>query len=401
MYDDLGQLSLLENDAEKFILDNDRLLYKPFFDETEIFCQENDIVIGGKVGIDLLLDRKMTKDSWQWDLYCDDIYRNSMALADRLSKVKSVHIPANTVAMQTNIKNKEFTILINARIFFKIYVMDNYRKNRLLTIMEKILVRGYMLEKSIRVFPPDIQLINIYRKLYSPNDVSQWKQCIENEKDIFNILDKSTSKFLELENIYSKKLFDIIPKIMKKKNILIGDYALFYNKIIERPSRMQIITDNLDELTDIFNKNFDGKIRVVKYYINLPDDFQLIKNTIYYSHGDEQTSLADVYNSTEYEMVPYKIIDDIKIGNLWVILRFIFIDIWLLKLIQNMSKDNSPYFKGRMSQLMTYAQDARNKLPHDFQLQNYYGVFIGDHIAKKKLIKDIGKRYPIYYPALK
>jgi hypothetical protein len=96
----------------------------------------------------------------------------------------------------------------------------------------------------------------------------------------------------------------------------------------------------------------------------------------------------------------------IKLANPWVILRFLFIDVWTLKLILNIGTDNPDFIKRRIQQLIancdltrTLALSCLKEPEKIFQLTNYVGSFIDENVAKKKLIKELGERFPVYYPA--
>ena len=171
------------------------------------------------------------------------------------------------------------------------------------------------------------------------------------------------------------------------------------------------ITDIVNTLTDIIAKLHPGlsqfKVIYAKYFLNIPTDFQIIKYTLYLSINNEQTPLADVFNSTTFEMIPYWEYDHIKIGNPWVLLRWRFIDIWVLKLIMNIDKNSSDFLKNKLTELLDsikkirrIAVDALEKTPEKlFQLTNYSGVYINETVAKKNLIKDTGETFKPYYPS--
>ncbi|QYB17426.1 hypothetical protein PV-S19_0062 [Pacmanvirus S19] len=423
MYTKINIIPNLEPDAEKFILDNDRMLYKPFFEETEKFCAEKDVLIGGRVGIDLIIGKKYTKDSFFWELYTDDTFNTSKQLADALFHVRSPHVNSKTVALRTDIRNKEFTLFINARMMFKIYSLDRYRGLKLSNLMGPAIRESYFSKVSIKTISEEMQLIEIYRTLYTPAKISQWQDELFIEEKIYNMIkdsvgEKAVKKVTGgRENRFNRTGAeeDIIRKLLtNSKNILIGDYALSTLNIEDNPSRLQFISDmSIDSLAksvenilakDRKVKFNDIKVTYIKYPLNLPNDFQITKHTLYINTGKEQIAIADVFNSTQFEMVPYwEPTTGLKIGNPWVLLRFQFIDIWVLRLILNIGTDKSDFMKGRIKSIATRADRIRrlalssepNKI---FQLENYSGQFINENVAKKKLIKELGERFQTYYP---
>jgi hypothetical protein len=87
----------------------------------------------------------------------------------------------------------------------------------------------------------------------------------------------------------------------------------------------------------------------------------------------------------------------------WVILRFLFIDVWALRVVKRLRWTGAAAIREK---IMSRLQDSKRmrevalaNLAATFQLTNYAGIFSNEAVAKKKLIKDIGDRFPIYYPA--
>lgn len=431
MYTKINILKSLEPEAEQFILDNDRMLYLPFFEEAERCCKEFGMILGGKCGLDLLLNKGITKDSFFWEIYAGDIYNNAKLLAIRLSKVNSPHIPARTVALRTDIKYKEFTISINARMFFKIYALGQYRGLELAKIMGPTIKPTLFTKEPVGCIPEEIQLIDIYRTLYTPAKISMWSASIEAEKTIYDAI-----KFLARKAVGGGS--DVAPKsdnvggisntiiaavlnmiADEPSQVLVGDYALAAIGIEKLPNRIQFIAEGpIEDIVSIVERTikkthsgYSGNVTSAKFMLNVPGDFQIIKYTLYLT-GKEQIPLADVFNSAEYEMIPWWVgrssKGNIKIGNPWVLLRFQFIDIWALRLILNIGTKNTSSVKNKINNIINRAECIRRlayktievKPENIFQLTNYAGKYINESVAKKKLIKEIGERFATFYPAV-
>ena len=418
MYDKVNILSNLLPAAEDYVLKNDRMTFSKYFIAAEEYCITNNILLGGKVGLDLLVNIPLHKDSFMWELYCEDTYNNTLGLTNVLYEVEGA--ASRTVSMQTNIKHKEFTINISGRILFKVYSMDRYRQIPLIKLMGPAVRFGYFTGKEMKLISEEMQLIDIYRSLYSPGKVDLWKQYMDYEDKIYNLIkenltEKSTVE-LTKEGGAEKITKDFIEELLfssiikDQHTVLIGDYAMNYLNLEDSPSRIQIITDkSIDEINSIISKTLNKiVVKSVAYNLNLPNDFQITKHTIYLV-TNEQVPVMDVFNCSSYELIPYKKINKIKIANPWVILRFKFIDLWVLKIILNLGTDNPEYIKSRSKNIIYSADKLRNfiinKIKDDpfylFQLDNYNGIYTNETVQKKKLIKAIGHRFPIYYPAKK
>ncbi len=412
-------ISTWEENAIKFVMDNDRSLFKVFFDKAEEFCTEESVVIGGRVGIDLIVGREISKDSFFWELYCDDTYNTARALGLALAQVNSPHISSETVSLQTNIKHLEFTIYIYGRMLFKIYSLDKYRGIKLIELMGPITRPGYF-GHTVKCLPEEIQLIDIYRTLYLPSKLSMWKEELDNERRIYELIrgslgDKAAivgagdnnirNVARDLAGIVIKKLCQV-SSTCNNSPILIGDYALKMQELVKNANRIQFISSiDIADITKMvnnilanINKGSKFKTTFVRYPLNIPSDFQIMKYTIYVSDNrNNQIPIIDVFNSSAFEMIPYTIINNVKVATKWVILRFLFIDIWILKLIMNLSKNTG--LKSKVHELLRSADMLRdvNMISDDIK---YDGVYINESVAKKKRIKEISDIFfPIYYPA--
>lgn len=415
-------LDAIIKSAEKFILDNDRLLYLPFFESAEKFCVSNNVLIGGRVGLDLLTNKPYTKDSFFWELYTGDTFQLAKRFAIELCDVKSPHIPARTVALKTDIRNKEFTIFVNARMLFKLFAMDKYRGIDLVKLMVPTKRQSYFTKKMIGCMTEEMQLIEIYRTLYSPSKTAKWTDDLRAENILFDTVGQESVR-KNISGSAECKLDETLKQQIIKKylsntsDILVGDYAMSALGLEVNPNRIQFISATPIEqivaaIESIIKKKIGGnknlRITFIKYPLNIPSDFQLVKHSIYIT-GRDQIPVADVFNSTEFELVPWWKMDNVKIGNPWVLLRFQFIDIWTLRMIQNIGSDKTGFIKQKMKSILDRAiplhvliMETISSNPEKmFQLENYEGVFINESVAKKKLIKDIGERFNDFYPAKK
>lgn len=381
--------------AEEFVMTNDRSLYEPFFKTAEKFCASNDVLIGGKTAGDLAAGRPLNKDSFFWELFCESTYVTARKLANMLACTDSIHVPARTTELQTNIKHLEFTIFINARMLFKIYSIRQYRGVKMAEIMT-LRTTGYF-GNSIKCISNELLLIDIYRQLYSPSRLADWKLALDTEPKLF-VLPSRSGGAEDAETICTIKnrFLQNIPS----DAVIIGDYAIaLMTKSVQMPNKIQIISEiTADNLITILGGN--GNLKSEKHCLNVPSDFQIKKYTIYATDGASHTPIIEVFNSSKFEMIPWRLIQSRKVGNPWVLLRFIFIDIWIIRVVMKITgKDMNK----RMLLLYANASSLRNSafsdLPATFQLTNYTGKYINEQTAKKKLIKEIGERYAPYYPA--
>ena len=378
--------------AEEFALENDRMKLRPYF------------------------------------LYCPNTFEVAKKLAEELFEVKSNHVDNSTITLQTNIKHREFTIMIEARILFKIFVLDRYREVSLTEVMEPVVATGWF-GSSVKVFPYTMVLIDLYQTLYSPSKCKLWEDSFTR----VNIIQQNTQQY---NGGFDKNIAkDILIRGLLKdpRIVLVGDHATA--KLgIGQGTRLQILTDiPIEELSDMTSRKLSAeknqlrRVKVthervvhVKYNLNMPSDFQIVKYTIYAMVNGDQVALFDAFNSPTYEMIPVVKIDGVQIGSPFVLMRFIYIDIWAIKLIigigkyKNKSGGCDIMFDGgvdnglqlRINMLSVIARSLHEYInagindPFKIFARDYVGVNTSDVVAKKKIIANIGYRLPNYYPVL-
>ena len=115
--------------------------------------------------------------------------------------------------------------------------------------------------------------------------------------------------------------------------------------------------------------------------------------------------MVDVYDASSYELIPYLIrgnetANETKIGNPWVIMRFIMLDSWSLKLAAKLSKSNLDYkITANYYCAAAVRQWALNHIDQCF-VKQFIGFYIKDRVAKKKFVVSAGGRPINYYPAI-
>jgi hypothetical protein len=414
MYADTD-FAALTTEAEQFILENDRMLYLPFFKTAELYIRDHEMVIGGRVGIDLLTEKPYSKDSFMWELYCDNAYHTSVGLADALAHTRSPHIPPH-VALRTDIKHRELTIMVNTRMLFKIYGMDMYRGVRLIKLMNLRTMPGYFSGPPLPLLcmSAEMCLIDVYRRLYTPAEfVAHFQEDIIIEQKLYDMVvaegitgggpagqyyDKAKNNTLILRKLAASPMINNMA--------VVGDFAM--PGPVKPEYRLQLIYNgDIDQLTAMMDKILAqyGKTIFVRYQLNIPSDFQIIKYTLYLKAKDKMP-IMDVFNSASFEMIPYWHGATLRIGNPMVVLRFLLIDIWTARLVSGMKgglnmNAKISELKGKFATMRKLAQEILKSDPRRiFQSKDYIGRYINPTVAKRNLIKQAGLRIPIYYPEL-
>jgi hypothetical protein len=419
MYDKLD-LTEIKKCAEMFVLENDRLLYKPYFEEVEKYVSANNLLFGGKICSDILTQRPMTKDSFEWELYSENARMHASKLAEAFVTVPTHIIDSRLTKLETPVPNEEFELSVNARLLVRIYRIDKYRGQSLQSIIAPIKMPAIFTGVSIGCMPADMQILEVYRALYSPVKVAQWPALLEMEKNLFALIPKRGGQLQQfnLEANVKSMIGTLLDSYFPGADeILIGEYAMAALGVSTgRPQRLQFISSvNIKDLCTSFerllrdNGGAEYRIKSEKLIISIPTDFRIEKHIIYLMRGGQQYPVADVFNSTTYEMIPFYYgagsdYTNIKAANPFVILRFLFLDMWILKIIRLLKSGIS--IESRMAILYTNCVKMREyavTLPEDklFSLTDYGGVYTDEIVARKKKAFSMDRRIPPYFPAKK
>lgn len=489
MYRVFNNVEKIIDSANEYVTANDRDLFAAYFKVIEKYCADNGIVIGDKIGVDLLIGRPKSRDSYDYRLYTYDAYRHAQNLADMLfyvppindiveldnrndtfainqQKIGSSHVAivgnfddgdgeitggaldkraaseddkaridalvrelekTKTIdaKMQTNIMYREFTIFVHTRQVAKIYQFDKNKEVLLQNVLPAITRHGYFAtDVEIRVLQPELQLIDIYHRLYLPyaentRGYLKYHELYEMEHKIYPMLQLSNKAMdkRSYDDYYLKMDDAIINNFLAFKDVvLIGDYAISFvlgeNTNITKPTvkrRIQIISDEaVETLCVLLGKHFKTKFTSTFHLVNLPTDFQLTKHTIYVTNKEQRLiPVIDVFNSTAYELIPYTVHGGVKIAGLYALLRFKLIDLWAMRVLSVFDAKQSLIMS--IDQISNQIKQVRElvvkRVENDpqsiFQTSNFLGRFTNEMVVKKKLIQAKGRFFADQYPCVK
>lgn len=204
-------------------------------------------------------------------------------------------------------------------------------------------------------------------------------------------------------------LFNSLPSDL----ILIGYWAydlLIYGKgKCHNVEKIQVMgATDPSALLDVLKKFFSKKkikIHSKKQNLFIPKDFRLEKYT-YYMEFKTQTGLVDkpfldFYNCANFDCIPYFNLHGYKIANFYVILRFLFIDLWIIKVVNQVGGINEAAMKSKQLtiwKIITQIQHLIDTGKYDsVQFENFAGVF-RKYTTDKKLTALNSKMFYPYYP---
>jgi len=389
----------VEEGARTFIMANDRMLFAEVFRAVEEYAAANDVLYGGNVGMDLLTHTPINPGSFQLELYADKVNKVARDLGAAILASHSMHVNLTTTTLKISVDDAEVSIFVDTRELFKIHKLGEYRGVNLAKVMRPSSATGYFTGKTVKCISEELQLIDVYRSLYNPMRNGDWEDLIVKEKALFtNMVDifgrTGASDMPDIAERSPREINTIIlHRYLRKSSefILVGDYAIRTRGQQIRAERMQVLTRmSADDIDTTLGRCLGTKITHNNYWLNIPSDFQIMKT----SHYIGKKPIMDSYNSLTYEIVPFDVLDHIRVAGWFVILRWLFIDIWNLQTTRAFSKDIERLDQ-RINTIIANMQSVRarvskmieeDKLDALFPRANYEGIIVPAKIAQKRLL---------------
>jgi hypothetical protein len=148
-----------------------------------------------------------------------------------------------------------------------------------------------------------------------------------------------------------------------------------------------------------------------KKLLYIPKDTRIHKYTFFIKYptcgktvSDKQ--FLDIYNCASYELIPFiKIKQDniiMNIGNIYVQLRFLFIDLWLLNLLKKLEVITDIIYHEKYINILDTIKLLKQKMPNGIinTANNYIGINIDEKVSKQIFISKNNIKRISYYPEL-
>lgn len=407
-----------------------RKQFIPYLKLIEQYIQDNDLICSNP---NYLIDQSLTLNSYNFIIFTDEPFEHVKKMTSKLNNLyNSINqmkpeIPA--ISFQNKLFNYEMNIsiesLLNVKVMNNLYIVGkdtstNIPLKELLYVTSIIKKSPIFLEdKNIKLnyFAPEIELIDIYKKLYSPDNVEEWSTYYSMSQRLYDIIKKDFSKISDETNseIMSDARFKTFENVEKESDKMLEEiksdnYCVKSNEIsrlildnmrntnnlllLEDPNnidcnKLQVITDNenfSDFIKNIVKSKYPKeKIIFIDHYPRVPNDFRLKKVGCYFMTNNKRKIFMEYINSGEYSLIPYShIINGIKIAHQFVQLRFKYIDLWTLSMLR------LPHDKMKALKLLVYKQidlfinnlDTSDLYP---DVTKYVGYYSSEDIEKKKI----------------
>jgi hypothetical protein len=383
-------------------IEQDRAAFNKFYECIFAFAQANKLKLSNP-------ECFIGKHSSVINLYSSQ----GLATANNLSN--ELFALSQIVFMKTVMPHVEFEISVLNRTVARVFNYPRPAKHiRTDGLFESELHDGQ------EFIDPEIELIEIYHRLYMPFP-NKWDATLNLEERLSELVEKR-------HHIREGHVTDDIPDIIVPLEVeggrdhnrnhqqtpvhamrralfaalefntvgmLIGHWA--YHELQPKTpepigEKVQLLTefepDAVREKVENILREFSCHVEVKTNELYIPHDM-LIRRTTYTVHeGDKKTPLLDTFNSLDYEMVPYVYgaTRKVKVANPFAIARFLLIDRWTLSFLKHGNYITPEVFSKKARAILEKVGVLRALKDHVF-LTDYDGVYKDLVIERRRLLK--------------
>ena len=439
----------IRNDIYPLILE-ERKHYDKIFNVIESYVKNNDLFVSNIYKISKL--DAMTEElyDYHYNIYCERPLDHANNIINEIFEKNKDDPVIKFLNLKTILRNEEFMIEFDARIIAKIFTIQKYNKDRKNIRVYKAIEPHII--NDINYLPPEIEIIDVYQKLYNGE-----LKYLQFEEILFNEIQKSyinNNIKGKAEGSAKKGKAEGSEKYKKpyiKKNELIHfdkenhmDKSCYEKKkdILEA-LKIMIVKDFLADRKDImllgpiaynwyshgkdFCPSFDRiqitstlKPTKVRYEINkflssidknytlsygeeleliIPKDFRtkrlVFSINIVTEHGIKTKPFLEYFNTAQFDVIPGMIKDKVLIGQKHVLLRFLFIDLWVTKFVHIAGKIDNESYQKRLSHMWNIISNI-HVIPN--HVDGFLGIYQDFEVAKKILSLGGSTMFFPYYP---
>jgi len=466
------------------------------------------IFVGGSLGVNMLLGKPRTLSDYVYFLYSQQALRHANQLTNLLAEmvaksygsvkdilakaeevyeavakdpkqrgqIKNIREP-KIVMMKTALPYQRYIIYVDARVLVQFTSLPHGSASIVKPTLADSLSTST--KNKLFVISPEVQLLDLYRVLYSPAKVGEWREAMRDENNLYQHLKKrlpelkktgSDNRNSDLK-LVTKELQENIAEgagsqhdeyklhilshwVTSNPNVvLIGDFAIRMLLSENRGSMVQVITQKNPEedaakVCGMLEEQFNIKCSQHTRPLSIMQDFRLQRTTV---RADEKEVLY-IYNCGAYDFIPFNLAVTVKggsttrkehnvpkssqkqqaqfiqVGNPFVLLRFLLVDFWTVRLLNAEGKIDAKYAQLRLDEITRLLLELRSKISelddksHTASIgdkfigqggllrtfpsvgegidstSSYMGVYEDEIQAQKNLLNQGARRFNDYYP---
>jgi hypothetical protein len=296
-----------------------------------------------------------------YDLYTDNCKHHAITLANKIS----VHFKYTQVSVTLPTKLIRISVdCVTVVSFYNLMAISAEYKH----------IYGLVPIKLSHIdafaFPAEIELIEIYRRMYNLSNVADWPALCRVEASLYDDISFISGGFLKQKKQKKQKYNpknkqkdtsnrDIIAKltgILAPSSIFIG-FSAMHMLHGKNHSRIQCITTTgLTKLARTIKEIVGRKYTLKKSDASAPYDYRLERLLVLY----KKQILAEIYNSAKYEPIPVIRHAGYIIGAKYVLLRFAMLELYLFRVLCSigaLSEPSANALRGNiLAQILKFAE---------------------------------------------
>lgn len=386
----------------------DRHEYVKYFKEAEEYISKHDIIITNISAYKILIHQDLNPNEFQYNLLCKNVFSHAKALATAFYKLtKNVYI-----YVQTKILNHEVSIFVDERELFIINSIESIRNQNVQELINPVRTGGLYSSEMINVISPELLLIDIFRSLSSPVYAKKWEEYSGIMIELFKIFSTRQEELIKGNNENSnqtEEMSDLREETYftgsaeeKEEDESLTKKLLELNKDPQNKTILHLWSNRF--VSSLPAHALAEQLNTDEFFEDqssrLPNDFRLRRITFY----KNKQAIAYIYNSMQY---------DIMNESHYTVLRFLLIDLWLLRMVVKAGRLPNHVAKSIKSGLIDLVNEEYTKVTKIIKESNYlsselfpepfHGIYYNEQIAKKKLmLESRGDSHPIpnWYPAV-
>lgn len=238
--------------------------------------------------------------------------------------------------------------------------------------------------KTRVVIPEHSFLMCVYRELYNPANVEQMPDNLKLVKQLHSKAQINSSDLKTGSKDFDQRSL----KKCLKDCVFVGYRALkYFLPKIKTAKIYEVISDNVDKLIANIKQLKIPKLDIETQNFPILTDFLFTRTRISVNKQD----ICYIYNSAEYELIPFFKLK-YKTACLYVVARFILINIWIVKFFTHNNKITKPVSKNLVTGFKILHNDL---MKNNYKMEcivpgiyNYYGLFVDNRISYKQTKKD-------------
>ena len=281
-------------------------------------------------------------------IYGGDISRHANRLANILAGINIY------VVMYTTTRGEDYSITVDGNRMVQLYDVHA----RLAASIVPVVVDG------VKMYPPEMELIEVYHRLYLPNYAGEWGGLCEVEGVLRAAAlgggadggadggrrkrgrDKKKDRG-EGEAQGEKKggplwTAAVVMGWLRGRDdcLVVGVNAVNVMAGVDRyVQKFQVVTGGdvegvVDGFAAMVLQCSGARVQRKLHRVGLATEPRLTKTVVSVAReGGGYTAVLDVFNAATYELVPYTVRAGVKVGHPYVVKMFLLIDLWLVRIL--------------------------------------------------------------------